>query len=96
VIYTGRYGVTSDGTPASAGRYGPYEQLQPAGWPLINPTEQLGEACRRCCTSASWVGEALGIHLLLAENVWNYPAFFDYLDRWMTEDDTQAVAEINA
>jgi hypothetical protein len=44
VIYTGRYGVTSDGTPASLGHYGPYEQLQPAGWPLINPTEQLGEA----------------------------------------------------
>ena len=27
---------------------------------------------------------------------WNHPAFFDYVDRWMTEDDTQAVAEIKA
>ena len=29
-----------------------------------------------------------------AENVWKHPAFFDYVDRWMSEDDTQAVAEI--
>ena len=96
VIYGGHYGVKTDGTPVSAGLYGPYEQLQPVDWPLLNGNEQLGEAYRRCCTSVSWVGEALAIHLLKAENVWNYPAFFDYVDRWMTEDDTQAVAEIKA
>jgi hypothetical protein len=94
VIYGGHYGVHFDGTPISAGLYGPYEQLQPSVWPLLNPTEQLGEAYRRCCTSIAWVGEALTIHLLHAESLWNYPAFFDYVDRWMTEDDTQAVAEI--
>jgi hypothetical protein len=96
VIYGGHYGVNADGTVVSAGLYGPYEQLQPANWPLINPTEQLGESYRRCCTSVSWVGEALTIHIMHAENVWNYPAFFDYVDRWMTEDDTQAIAEIKA
>jgi hypothetical protein len=96
VIYAGHYGVTTDGAPVSAGLYGPYEQLQPSAWPLINPNEQLGEAYRRCCTSVSWVGEALTIHILHSENVWNYPPFFDYVDRWMTEDDTQAVAEIKA
>jgi len=96
VIYGGHYGVNADGTPVSAGLYGPYEQLQPADWPLINGNEQLGEAYRRCCTSVSWVGEALAIRLLNAESVWNYPAFFDYVDRWMMEDDSQAVAEIKA
>ena len=97
VIYGGHRGVYSDGTPFSAGLYGPYEQLQPSAWPLAtNPTEQLGEAYRRCCTSIAWVGEALTMHLLHAETLWNYPAFFDYVDRWMTEDDTQAVAEIKA
>ena len=96
VIYGGHYGVKTDGTPVSAGLYGPYEQLQPVNWPLINGNEQLGEAYRRCCTSVSWVGEALTVHLMHAENVWNYPAFFDYVDRWMTEDDTQAVADIKA
>jgi hypothetical protein len=29
-------------------------------------------------------------------DTWNHPAFFDYVDRWMTEDDTQAVADIKA
>ncbi|HUJ32900.1 MAG TPA: hypothetical protein VLY23_16575 [Candidatus Acidoferrum sp.] len=96
VIYGGHYGVNADGSVVSPGLYGPYEQLQPANWPLINPNEQLGEAYRRCCTSVSWVGEALTMHIMHAENVWNYPAFFDYVDRWMTEDDTQAVAEIKA
>jgi hypothetical protein len=96
VIYGGHYGVDANGTVVSPGLYGPYEQLQPANWPLINPTEQLGESYRRCCTSVSWVGEALTIHIMHAENVWNYPAFFDYVDRWMTEDDTQAIAEIKA
>lgn len=96
VIYAGHYGVTTDGTPVSAGLYGPYEQLQPSSWPLINGDEQLGEAYRRCCTSVSWVGEALTIHIMHAETVWNYPPFFDYVDRWMTEDDTQAIAQIKA
>jgi hypothetical protein len=96
VIYGGHYGVHADGTPVSPGLYGPYEQLQPSAWPLISPTEQLGEAYRRCCTSIAWVGEALTIHLLHAESLWNYPAFFDYVDRWMTENDAQAVAEIKA
>ena len=97
VIYGGHYGVHTDGTPLSPGLYGPYEQSQPSTWQILTPPgEQLGEAYRRCCTSVSWVGEALAVHLLNGESVWNYPAFFDYVDRWMTEDDTQAVAEIKA
>jgi len=97
VIYGGHYGVHANGTPVSPGLFGPYEQLQPAMWPIVGPpAEQLGEAYRRCCTSTSWVGEALAIHLLHGEGVWNYPAFFDYVARWMTEDDTKAVAEIQA
>ena len=77
-IYGGHYGVRADGQPVSAGLYGPYEQLQPASWPLLKGHGQLGEAYRRCCTSVSWVGEALAIHLLGAERFWNHPAFFDY------------------
>ena len=97
VIYGGHYGVHADGTPTSTDPlYGPYEQVPPAQWPLLGDNEQLGEAYRRCCTSLVWVGEALAFHLLKAESVWNYPAFFDYVDRWMTEDDTQAVADIKA
>jgi hypothetical protein len=98
VIYGGHYGVyAADSAPVSAGLYGPYEQLQPANWQILTPPgEQLGEAYRRCCTSVSWVGEALAAYLVNGKSTWNYPAFFDYVNRWMTEDDTQAVAEILA
>ncbi len=82
VIYGGHYGVHADGSVVSPGLYGPYEQLQPAAWGILTPPgEQLGEAYRRCCTSVSWVGEALAIRLMNAEFVWNYPPFFDYVDR---------------
>jgi hypothetical protein len=97
VIYGGHYGVHADGTPVSAGLYGPYEQYQPTAWSILRPPgEQLGEAYRRCCTSVSWVGEALAIHLLHGESIWNYPAFFDYVYRWMIEDDAESVAQIKA
>jgi hypothetical protein len=36
------------------------------------------------------------MRLMKAESVWHYPAFFDYVDRWMTEDDAQAVADIKS
>lgn len=98
VIYGGHYGVhAADSSPVSAGLYGPYEQLQPANWQILTPPgEQLGEAYRRCCTSVAWVGEALAAYLVNGKSTWNHQAFFDYVDRWMTEDDTQAVAEIKA
>jgi hypothetical protein len=97
VIYGGHYGVHASGTPVSPGLYGPYEELQPARWPILKPPgEQLGEGYRRCCTSASWIGEALTIRLMHGERAWNYPAFFDYTYRWMMENDIEAVREIKA
>ena len=36
------------------------------------------------------------MRLLQAETTWNHQAFFDYADRWMEENDAQAVAEIKA
>ena len=40
------------------------------------------------------MGQALAARLLHAEKLWNHDAFFDYVDRWMTEDDTRHVEEI--
>jgi hypothetical protein len=98
VIYGGHYGVDqATGQPTSPDPlYGPYEQLQPGVWPLTTGASpyQLGESYRRCCTSVSWVGEGLAARLLGAVDSWSHPAFFDYVDRWMTEDDTRAVADI--
>jgi hypothetical protein len=95
VIYGGHYGVDANGTPVSAGLYGPYEQLQPSNtnWPLLNGNEQLGESYRRCCTSISWIGEALIVRILGATATWNHQAFFDYADRWMNEPNTQTISE---
>ena len=84
-IYGGHYGVMDNGQPVSPGINGPHEQLQPKEWP-----GPLGEGYRRCCTSMSWVGEGLAMRLLGAQAYWNHDAFFDYVDRWMTEDDTQS------
>ena len=33
----------------------------------------------------AWVGEGLAARLLGMQGMWNYPAFFDYVDRWMFE-----------
>jgi hypothetical protein len=99
VIYGGHYGVTDGTTPVSPGLYGPYEQLPPSNtnWPLLNGNEQLGEAYRRCCTSLSWIGEALAMRILGGgQSAWNYPAFFDYADRWMDEPDTQTISDPQA
>jgi hypothetical protein len=69
--------------------WGPYEHLRPCDW--LDP---IGESYRRCCTSLGWVGEALAARMLDAQALWAHDAFFDYVDRWMTEDDTPFLGEI--
>ena len=83
VIYAGHAG--KDGRIDKTG-WGAYEHLHPSKW--VNET---GEGYRRCCTSIAWVGQALAARLMKAEKIWGHDAFFDYVDRWMAEDDTQAV-----
>jgi hypothetical protein len=78
--------------PTGTGAEGPYEHLQPADWP-----GNLGEEYRRCCTSGAWIGSALTATLVPGMRAnWAHPAFFDYADRWMTEDDTAALQQIEA
>ena len=69
--------------------WGAYEHLPPDQWP-----GRLGEDYRRTCTSLAWVGQALALRILHAEKTWDHDAFFVYVDRWMTEDDTRHVTEI--
>jgi hypothetical protein len=71
--------------------WGAYEHLQPKDWPST-----IGEDYRRCCTSIAWVGEALAARLIGVEKIWGHPAFFDYVERWMTEDDTEFVEIIES
>ena len=80
VVYAGHAGV--DGEQIKPG-WGPYEHRAPGAW-----TNTLGELYRRCCTSVSWVGEALAARLIPGmQAAWNHPQFFAYADRWMTSPD---------
>jgi hypothetical protein len=87
VVFTGHRGI-DERTGIGRTGPGPDEQKPPAAWAKGDKT---CESYRRCCTSFTWIGQALVLHLLKAEKAWNHPAFFDYCDRWMFEDETAAL-----
>jgi hypothetical protein len=91
VVFTGHRGVDQATGVARAGT-GPYEHTQPSTWK--EGREKLSESYRRCCTSAAWVAEALTLRLMQAESAWDHDAFFDYCDRWMHEDETEALKKL--
>jgi cysteine-rich repeat protein len=80
VVYGGHMGI--NGESVNPG-WGPYEHLAPSAW-----KSTIGESYRRCCTSVSWVGEALAARLIPGiKEAWNHPQFFAYVDRWMLSPD---------
>jgi cysteine-rich repeat protein len=80
VVYGGHVGI--HGESVNPG-WGPYEHLPPSAW-----KSTLGESYRRCCTSVSWVGEALAARIIPEmKQAWNHPQFFAYVDRWMFSPD---------
>ncbi len=80
VVYGGHVGI--NGESVNPG-WGPYEHLAPSAW-----ESTLGESYRRCCTSVSWVGEALAARLIPGmQEAWDHPQFFAYVDRWMQTPD---------
>jgi len=90
VVYAGHKGVDKNGTPISTDpAWQPYEHEHPSKW-----VDKVGESYRRCCTSIAWIGMALSGRILRAESQWDHNAFFDYADRWMTEDDFTYIQEI--
>ncbi|MEX0744206.1 MAG: hypothetical protein WD118_01280 [Phycisphaeraceae bacterium] len=88
VQFAGHSGVHSDGTIPRP-HWGPYEHLHPSEWDGEGQRNSQSEAYRRANSSTSWIGQALVVRLLGAEAQWNHDAFFDYVDRWMMEDDTE-------
>ncbi len=67
--------------------WGLVDVYSPRDWPVPGRLTS-SEGYRRANTSACWVGEALAARLMHAEKYWDHDAFFAYVDRWMTEDDT--------
>ena len=71
--------------------WGPYEHTPPTQW---KAGQKTSESYRRCCTSVGWVAQALALRLMHAEKAWDHDAFFDYVDRWMYENDAAFVKTI--
>ena len=96
VVFTGHSGidvVTGIGRDFVRGGnpWGPYEHLPPSRWV---PEEFRSDAYRRANTSTCWVAQALVLRAMKLESTWNHDAFFDYVDRWMFEDDKPFRIEI--
>ena len=92
VVFTGHSGIdeaTGRGRDRARNHaWGPYEHTPPSQW---KEGQKTSEAYRRCCTSTGWGAQALALRLLHAEKFWNHDPFFDYVDRWMDEDDSEFV-----
>jgi hypothetical protein len=96
VVYAGHQGYWKGQVVSSTPGWGLYEHLQPRDWPTTTGGTYIGESYRRCCTSIAWVGQQLSALFFGAKGNWNHDAFFDYCDRWMTEDDMEHLATILA
>ncbi len=93
VVFAGHSGIdaaTGAGRSRGSG-WGPYEHQPPIEW---SDGQHTSEAYRRCCTSVGWVAQALALRLMHAERAWDHDPFFDYVDRWMFEDDAEFVRVI--
>lgn len=95
VVYTGHSGIdaaTGRGRDGARGNaWGPYEHTPPTEW---KQGQNTSESYRRCCTSIAWVAQGLALRLMHAEKAWSHDAFFDYVDRWMYEDDAAFVKRV--
>lgn len=49
-----------------------------------------GDPYRRCCTANGWVGATLAARMMGLREAWNHPAHFDYMDRYMQVEHTDA------
>jgi len=67
-----------------------YEERHPSTWDSM---DWRSSGYRGCCNGLSWIGEGLGALLLGAKQNWNHDQFFDYCDRWMTDDPAPYAAQ---
>ena len=74
------------------GKRATYEEKPPEEWEKWDKTS---ESYRNCCNAAAWVGTGLTARYMKAIKLWNHDAHFDYIERWMREDDPYASARGN-
>ncbi|NLF29302.1 MAG: hypothetical protein GX591_00275 [Planctomycetes bacterium] len=66
-----------------------HEHLDPATeWHLVSDGGGGKRETYRGINSRTWPGVALAARLMGAVDLWNHPPFFQYVDRWMTEEPT--------
>ncbi len=103
VVYAGHWGLYKGEPAGKQPQHKPYEHLEPKDWPIGEykypwmkeaRKQYAGEAYRRSINSPVWVGTALAARIMHAEPFYAHNAFFDYVDRWMTEDDAPLRAKI--
>jgi hypothetical protein len=63
------------------------------------PTAQVALSEEERETLERWArrpksAQALALRLMKAEKAWDHDAFFDYCDRWMYEDETEALKKL--
>ncbi|MEM7260563.1 MAG: hypothetical protein AAF488_01140 [Planctomycetota bacterium] len=74
-----------------------HEHLHPTEWGMV-PVSGGGkkrEAYRRS-NSFTWPGPCLAAILMGAQGHWDHPAFFEYVDRWMTEPDGENMSYVES
>jgi hypothetical protein len=69
------------------GKRDPYEEKPPDQW---EKWDRTSEGYRVCCNAMAWIGTALAARYMKAIRLWGHDAYFDYIDRWMREDDPYA------
>lgn len=74
------------------GHRDPYEEKPPDKW---EKWDRTSEGYRVCCNAVAWTGTALAARYMKAIKLWGHDAYFDYIDRWMREDDPYASARGN-
>jgi len=89
VCFAGHSGIHHGTGEIPRSQWGPYEHLHPSEWQENGLQGRTSEAYRRANSSSSWPGQALVIRMLDGQKHWNHDAFFDYVDRWMYEDDKE-------
>jgi len=69
-----------------------YEEKSPELW---QPWDKTSEGYRVCCNANAWTGTALAARYMKAIKLWGHDAYFDYIERWMREDDPYKAARGN-
>jgi hypothetical protein len=73
-----------------------HEEADPATWETFGKGSNNGSKAEgyRHLNGPTWVGQALAARLLGANELWNHPAYFDYVDRWCAEEGDKSSAGI--